>query len=73
MREEIECVETEDRKLVRNYFDVEPSPSLKAMPLLLGNKLAPDVSVRLEPPVRSRQEDVMREDIIVAERGHNWN
>jgi hypothetical protein len=41
------------------------------MPLLFGYELSPDIAVCLEPLVWARGEDIMRQDIIVAKRGHD--
>jgi hypothetical protein len=70
MTEEVESIQTEDGQFLRNYFDVKPTASLKAMPLLLRNEISPDITVGLEPLVGSSQEDVVREHVIVAKCGY---
>ncbi len=69
--EEVKGVEADDGKLIRDDFDEEPSTSFKSMALLLRDKFAPDVGVTLSPSVGTLGEDVMREDIVVAEIGYD--
>ena len=39
------------------------------MPLLLGDEVAPDVDVGAQPLVRPAEQDVVGEDVVVAQRG----
>ena len=43
------------------------------MPLRLWDEAAPDVQVLHGPLVRALQENVVRHDVVVAKRRHNWN
>lgn len=60
MVEEIEGIQTKDCQFLRNNLNEVPASSFKAMPLLLWYELAPDIGVRLQPFVRSREENVVR-------------
>lgn len=69
--EEVEGIEAEHGKLVWDNLDEEPSPSFKAMALLLGDKLPPDLGKFLGPPVGTLGEDVVWENVVVAEVRHD--
>ncbi len=51
--EEIERVQAEDGQLARDDLDFEPAAELEAVALGLGDEVAPDVGVVLEPLVRA--------------------
>ncbi len=50
---------------------MEPAAKLEAVALLLGDEVAPDVCVVPEPLVGAGQQDVVRQDVVVAEGGHD--
>jgi hypothetical protein len=71
--EEIQRVQTKDSEFVRNNFNVEPAAALELMALGLRYELAPDIKVFLRPGIGPFFEDVVREDIVVAEGGNDGN
>jgi hypothetical protein len=71
--EEVHGVETKDCKMVGNSLYPKPSAKLEGVMLLLGNEAAPYITVRAQPLVGARIEDVVWEEIVVAEGGHDGN
>ncbi len=69
--EEVEGIEAEDGKLVGDDLDEEPSPSVEAVALFLGDELPPDPGELLGPPVGTGGEDVVWKNVVVAEIGHD--
>jgi hypothetical protein len=54
-------------------LDREPAALLELMPLRFRDEAAPNVQVLHRPLVRALQENVVRHDVVVAKRRHNWD
>ena len=63
--EKVHGVETEDRQLFGDDFNVEPPSALKSMSLLFGNKSLPNGGEFFRPGIWSLEENVVWHHIIV--------
>jgi hypothetical protein len=59
--------------VIGNGFDVEPTTLVEGVFLYLGDEITPDIEVAAGPEVWPSLEDIVRQDIIVAKGGNDWN
>ena len=69
----IHCIQAKDGKFIRNNLHEIPASIFKLMPLKLRNKMFPDIIVCCSPLIWSRQENIMRQDVIITNSRNNRN